>query len=127
MVVLYHYTSSEGCAGILQDGVIRSSTNTTRDAVLGKGVYLTSLPPWTKDKKLINNNWDGRTERLFLNKLDKLNYYIEFNSKNLPDVKKAPGKRDIWMVPYDIILEEVPHEVCVRENNAVLAQSYGYL
>jgi hypothetical protein len=127
MVVLYHYTSSEGCAGILQNGVIRSSTDVTRDALLGNGVYLTALPPWTRDKKLIKNNWDGRSERVFLNKLDNLNYYIEFNSIHLPGVKKARGKRDIWMVPYDIILEEVPHEVCVRGNNVILAQSYGYL
>jgi hypothetical protein len=127
MVLLYHYTSSEGCEGILQDGVIRRSENTTRDAILGKGVYLTALPPWTKDKKLLKNNWDGRSERRLLGILDKLDYYIELDSKDLPEVRKAPGKRDIWMVPYDIVLEEVPHQVCVRGNNVSVAQSYGYL
>jgi hypothetical protein len=127
MVLLYHYTSSEGCEGILQDGVIRSSRNTKRDAILGKGVYLTALPPWTDDTKLIKNNWDGRSERQFLQKLDKLDYYIQFNSEDLPNVKRAPGNRDVWMVPYDIVLEEVPHQVCVRGGNAILAQSFGYL
>lgn len=126
-MLLYHYTSSEGCHGILLDGVIRCSEDTTRDAVLGKGVYLTALSPWTNDNKLIKNNWDGNFEKAILRKLDKLNYYIMFDSRDLPGVKKAKGKRDIWMVPYDIVLEKVPHEVCVRGNNVYLAQSYGCL
>lgn len=126
-MILYHYTSYDGCAGILHDGVIRRSEDMWRDAVLGKGVYLTALPPWTKDKKLLKNNWDGTSERHLLQKLDNLDYYIEFDSRNLPDVKRATGKRDIWMVPHDIVLEDVPHEVCVRGNNVVIAQRYGCL
>ncbi|PNF29924.1 hypothetical protein B7P43_G07270 [Cryptotermes secundus] len=127
MVYLYHYTSSDGYAGILVDGVIRRSTDTNRDAVLGKGVYLTALPPWTDDMKLLKNNWDGSSERRLLEKLDNLDYYIRFDSRDLPNVKRAPGKRDIWMVSYDIVLEEVPHEVCVRGNNVAVATRYGYL
>jgi hypothetical protein len=127
MVLLYHYTSSEGCAGILHEGVIRRSEDTNRDAFLGKGVYLTALPPWTNVQKLIQNNWDGRAERLILQKLDRLDFYIEFDSRDLPNVKRATGKRDVWMVPYDIVLEKVPHQVCVRGNNVILAQNHGYL
>jgi hypothetical protein len=127
MVLLYHYTSSDGCVGILRDGVIRSSGDNNRDAILGKGVYLTALPPWTNDMKLIRNNWDGNAERAFLKKLDNVHFYLEFDSDDLPDVRKSPGKRDIWMVPYDIVLEDVPHQVCVRGQNVKVAQSYGYL
>jgi hypothetical protein len=126
-VLLYHYTSSEGCLGIMLDGVIRSSEDSNRDAILGKGVYLTALPPWTNDKTLIKNNWDGSRERAFLKKLDRVNFYLEFDSKHLPGVRKAPGKRDIWMVPRDIVLELVPHQVCVRGDNVNVARSHGYL
>jgi hypothetical protein len=127
MVKLYHYTSAEGCQGILVDGVIRRSKDTTRDAILGQGVYLTSLPPWTRDMKLLKNNWDGRSERAILRKLDNLHYYIEFNSKHLPGVVRSSGKRDVWVVPYDIDLEDVPHEIFVREHNIAVARSHGYL
>jgi hypothetical protein len=126
MVLLYHYTTAEGCEGILEDGFIRSSTDTTRDAVLGRGVYLTSLPPETDDWRLIKNNWDGR-RRPLLSKLHKVDYYIVFDSDDLPGVTKAAGKRDVWMVPYDIDVEEVPCEVKVRRHNVQLARQYGYL
>ena len=126
MVLLYHYTSSEGCKGILSDGVIRSSTDITRDAILGKGVYLTSLPPSTGDWRLIKNNWDGK-RRVLLKKLDKVDYYIVFDSEDLPGVTRAAGKRDVWMVPYDIDLDEVSCEVGVRRHNVQLARQYGYL
>jgi hypothetical protein len=126
MVLLYHYTSAEGCKGILNDGVIRSSTDTTRDAILGRGVYLTSLPPSTDDWRLIKNNWDGK-RRVLLRKLDKVDYYIVFDSKDLPGVTRAEGKRDVWMVPYDIDLDELPCEVGVRRQNVQLALQYGYL
>jgi hypothetical protein len=126
MVLLYHYTSAEGCKGILSDGVIRSSMDTTRDAVLGRGVYLTSLPPSTGDWRLVRNNWDGK-RRTLLRKLNKVDYYIVFDTKDLPGVTRATGKRDVWMVPYDIDLDEVPCEVGVRRENVALARQYGYL
>jgi len=126
MVLLYHYTSADGCKGILSDGVIRSSTDTTLDAVLGSGVYLTTLPPSTDDWRLIKNNWDGK-RRALLRKLNKVDYYIVFDSNALPEVTKAPGKRDVWMVPYDIDLDELPCEVGVRRQNVQLARQHGYL
>jgi hypothetical protein len=126
MVKLYHYTTADGCKGILKDGRIRRSTDTARDAVLGEGVYLTSLQPSTGDWRLIKNNWDGKRSTM-LNKLDKVDYYIVFDSDDLRDVMKARGKRDIWMVPGDIYLDEVPCEIGVRGNNVQLARQYGYL
>jgi len=126
MVWLYHYTSAEGYTGILSDGVIRSSADTSRDAVLGRGVYLTSLPPSTDNWTIIKNNWDGK-RRALLKKLNKVDYYIVFDSKDLPGVTRAVGKRDVWMVPYDIDLDEVPCDVGVRRQNVQLARQYGYL
>jgi hypothetical protein len=126
MVLLYHYTSAEGCKGILTDGVIRSSTDTTRDAVLGKGVYLTSLPPWTDDWILITNNWDDNSQAFF-SKLNQIDYYIVFDSNNLPRVIKAQDQRDVWLVPYIINLRRVPYEMRVRRHNVQLARQYGYL
>ena len=38
--------------------MIQSSTDYTRDAVLGKGVYLTDINPWESDYKIALNNWD---------------------------------------------------------------------
>ena len=45
MVVLYHYTTKSSLNGIKADKVIYQSTRKQRDAVLGPGVYLTSLNP----------------------------------------------------------------------------------
>jgi hypothetical protein len=104
------------------DGVIRSSTDTARDAVLGRGVYLTSLPPSTGDWRLIKNNWDGKRSAM-LNKLDKVDYYIAFDSKDLPGIMRAAGKRDVWMVPYDIDLDEVPCNVGVRRHKRAAGAS----
>jgi hypothetical protein len=126
MVLLYHYTTAEGCAGILSDGVIRSSTDTARDALLGRGVYLTSLPPSTDDWRLIRNHWDGRRRALF-RKLNKVDCYIVFDAENLPGVTRVTGKRDVWMVPCDVDLDEVPCQVAVRRQNVALAQQHGYL
>jgi hypothetical protein len=88
---------------------------------------MTALPPWTSDNKLISNNWDGNAERAFLRKLDNVHFYLEFDSDDLPDVRRAKGKRDIWMVPYDIVLEDVPHKVCVRGPNVEVARISGLL
>jgi hypothetical protein len=95
--------------------------------MLGKGVYLTSLPPWTSDMKLLKNNWDGRSERTLWSKVENLQYYIEFKSKHLPGVIRSSGKRDVWVVPYDIDLDDVPHEIFVRGENIAVARRHGYL
>jgi hypothetical protein len=114
MPYLYHYTSSEGIEGIRSDGVIRSSTNTTIDAIMGKGVYLTSLDPSTKVDDLLHNNWDdGR--KIYEIRLKDLEYFIRFNSDDLPKARRSPDSRNIWLVPHDIVLNEVPHYVARRD------------
>jgi len=111
---LYHYTSDKGLRGIQRDGVIRKSEDITRDAVLGKGVYLTSLPPSTKDSDLMKNNWDG-SRKFYSTKQNKLDYCIQFKKKDLPCAQKSGGSRNVWMVPHDIDLREVPFRVYERE------------
>lgn len=111
---LYHYTSDEGLRGIQRDGVIRSSADTTRDAILGRGVYLTSLPPETKDTDLMKNNWDGN-RNFYSSKQDNLSQYIQFCKKDLPSAQKSEGSRDVWRVPNDIDLKTVPHRVHKRK------------
>jgi hypothetical protein len=112
MKYLYHYTSSQGLRGILNDGVIWSSDD-TRDAVYGKGVYLTSLPPTTDIWDLLENNWDG-SPQFYLTKLDNLDYCIEFRKKDLPHVQKTGDSRDVWKVPHDIDLGVVQFRVWKR-------------
>jgi hypothetical protein len=114
MSSLYHYTSSEGRKGILRDGVIRSSRDTTLDAVLGVGVYLTALPPETNTWVLLANNYDSRPE-FYLTKLENVEYCIEFRMIDLPYAKKGGGDRDVWMVPYDIDLRKVQFRVWKRK------------
>jgi hypothetical protein len=89
-------------------------------------VYLTALPPSTDDWKLIKNNWDGRRAAL-LKKMKNVDFYIVFDSDDLPGVTRATGKRDVWMVPYDIDLHHVPFDVRVRRQNVQLALQHGYL
>jgi len=114
MSYLYHYTSDKGLRGIQREGVIRSSADTTRDAVLGRGVYLTSLPPSTKDKALLKNNWDG-SRKFSSTKQNNLDYCVRFKTKDLPCAQKSGGSRDVWMVPHDIDLKEVPFRVYERQ------------
>jgi hypothetical protein len=114
MSSLYHYTSSKGLKGIQRDGVIRSSKDMTRDAVLGRGVYLTSLPPSTKDTALLKNNWDG-SRKFYSTKQNNLDYCLQFKKKDLPGAQKAGGSRDVWMVPHDIDVREVPCTVYERQ------------
>jgi hypothetical protein len=94
MSSLYHYTTDEGLRGIQHDGVIQSSADTKRDAILGKCVYLTSLSPSTKTMDLLKNNWDGTT-KFYSTKLDNLEYCIQFKKKDLPCAQEWGGSRDI--------------------------------
>ena len=114
MSYLYHYTSKKGLKGIEKDGAIRSSEDTTRDAVMGKGVYLTSLPPSTKDKHLLKNNWDSSKE-FYSSKQNNLAYCIEFKKKDLYCAQKSEDSRDVYIVPHDVDLEEVPCRVYKRQ------------
>jgi hypothetical protein len=112
---LYHYTSSNGLTGILNDGIIERSGDNVADgdALFGKGVYLTALPPTTDDWLLLANNWDGSVE-FYLTKVDNLNYCIEFRKEDLPRAWKTDNSRDVWLVPHNINLRKVPFRVWKR-------------
>jgi hypothetical protein len=60
-------------------------------------------------------------------KLNKFDYYVLFDSRHLPGVTRTPSTRYVWMVPYDIDLDEVPCNVGVRRQNMEIAHQYGYL
>jgi hypothetical protein len=111
---LYHYTSEEGLRGIQRDGVIRSSSDTTRDAILGEGVYLTTLSPATEDTALVKNNWDGN-KQFQSSKQENVSHCIQFSKKDLPSAQKSGGSRDVWVVPHAIDLKNVPHSVHKRK------------
>lgn len=60
----YHYTNKESLDRILKSGYIKSSTDTTQDCALGKGVYLTTLNPKRHNKEVIaKNNYEGAWKR----------------------------------------------------------------
>jgi hypothetical protein len=114
MSILYHYTSFEGIEGIRRDGVIRSS-GASGDAVWGKGVYLTSLPPSKKVQDPMLNNW-GIVVGHEAGIQPKVNCYISFRTDDLPNVQKTNGVQDVWLVPQPIDLKKVPHRVYERQH-----------
>merc|ERR1711872_639001 len=99
MVKLYHYTDKAGYDAIRKTKKILKSSVGKGDAVMGSGVYLTSLSPQGRSKIVIaKNNYDGN-QYLFANQQNsdgKVDYWFEFD---IPESKlsKYPGKRDIWL------------------------------
>ena len=55
-MILYHYTTAFGIDGISTTGVIRQSQDQIRDAMLGAGVYFTSMDPYRYSKEQIAQN-----------------------------------------------------------------------
>ena len=91
---VYHYTDKEGLDGIIKDGGIRPSVDTKKDAVLGKGVYFTPLPPSTASDKLLDNNYDNATKDP-----SKVDYYIKIDKDKAGRYKEHHGDRIIGVVP----------------------------
>jgi hypothetical protein len=115
MRILYHYAPLEGIEGIRRDGVIRRSENRYKVSIWGKGIYLTSLPPSTMVQEFLNKNSHGSAV-FYSIKQTPLNYYISFRSDDLPDVQKSRKNPDIWLVPHNIDLKNVPHRVYKRQH-----------
>jgi len=59
----YHYTDDAGAKGIAQSGVIKKSTRDRGDAAFGDGTYVTTMPPSRPKRDIIENNYDNRTNR----------------------------------------------------------------
>jgi hypothetical protein len=91
---VYHYTDKEGIKGILESGKIRPSVDTQRDAMMGKGVYLTSKDPSTSTKDLLDNNYDSAAKNP-----EKVDHYIKFNERDVGKVQKYDGERDVVLKP----------------------------
>ena len=53
---VYHYSNSAGMSGIKNSGCIRQSTDIEYDAILGAGVYLTTMSPNSYSKEQIAKN-----------------------------------------------------------------------
>ena len=96
---VYHYTDKVGYDAIRKTKKVLKSDEKTGDAILGSGVYLTSLSPRGRSKIIIaKNNYDGKQYK-FAAKQEaesKVDYWFEFD---IPESKlsKYPGKRDIWL------------------------------
>jgi len=62
MKPLYHYTSKENADLIKKSGFMQKSVVTeNKDAILGEGVYFTSMAPGEKSRfAIVQNNWDDQ-------------------------------------------------------------------
>merc|ERR1719369_1170477 len=102
MVKVYHYTDKAGYDAIRKTKKVLKSEKSKGDALIGDGVYLTSLSPKGRSKILIaQNNYDGNQYKFATNQEadGKVDYWFEFE---IPESKlsKYPGKkRDIWLYP----------------------------
>jgi hypothetical protein len=94
----------------------------TRDAVIGDGVYLTSMLPkngMEKIKTNFNDTFDGTSIQL-----RKVKHYFRFNSSKLAGVEKQKTKRNIWLYRYDINLNVVSFEFVETEKAQDVITSY---
>ncbi|KXJ13888.1 uncharacterized protein LOC110239668 [Exaiptasia diaphana] len=102
----YHYTDERGAYGILSSGIIKESTDTQRDAILGKGVYVTDLPPRTLDNQLLVNNYDGATKAGDTN---NVSYCVQLVARGLQInrfMKDLLTGRQVYKHEGDIMLSE---------------------
>lgn len=108
----YHYTDEAGMKGILESGHIRPSTDTTRDAVLGEGVYFTQLRPNCPNDTLTSNNYGeaGTME-------EKTQFYFRIPTEDLPPGGHCvnEGGRNLCVAPGPIHLSEVKYVVKERK------------
>lgn len=91
---LFHYTDKKGLQGILKSGRILSSTNTTSDCKMGRGVYFTKKPPTCSTKALVQNNY-GRTA----NKNSKVSCFVEYRPYDVGTTKPLEGARKVNLKP----------------------------
>jgi len=104
MVILYHYTNTEGKTAIERSGKINKSERSKHrdDAMYGTGVYLTSLGPDHSTAELLGNNYDGI--RIPQHMKSKTEWYFEFDTSDpdddIDDVEEIGNvrDRDIWIL-----------------------------
>ena len=59
----YHYTDKDGAEGIQESGVIKKSTRDRGDAAFGDGTYVTKVKPSSSKRDIVENNYDNRTNK----------------------------------------------------------------
>lgn len=95
MVVLYHYTSREGHAGIMQTRYVRQSVRSGGGARYGEAVYLTVRDPTIYSTvSIASNNFDGAWARG--GRINKVQVALQFEI-NDSDVEKLALGGDVWM------------------------------
>jgi len=90
---LYHYTDKEGARAIAASGKLKPSVG-PGDQAFGPGQYFTALPPDTKSKDLLKNNWDGIKAPK-----KKIEYVVEVPVESMPNVEPhgRSESRDVWV------------------------------
>lgn len=108
----FHYTDKLSARKIAGSKKILKSIEGT-DAICGAGVYLTTMEPSCGKRAIIRNNYDGRSDRFIVQKLQegKADVAIELF---LPEekVKTCKKERNVYVYPDDINLEEIGFESC---------------
>ncbi|CAH1773185.1 unnamed protein product [Owenia fusiformis] len=105
---VYHYTSEAGIKGIKSSMKIKQSTDKKKDAMLGEGVYFTTMTPRQHSKEeIIRNNWDGAVMAMHTNRLD---WAIELDIPRSRLMKNESDGRDIFAFPGDVNLNDFPHQ-----------------
>ena len=108
---VYHFTSEEGRDGILRDRRIKMSTNTTRDAYYGKGVYLTDVPPGGDDNELLRKLYG----RAYQSKMKNIAVCFRFRARDLkPLVEAVEEKRKVYVTPAEIDIDRVTTDMMSR-------------
>lgn len=106
-IKLYHYTDKQGKNAILQSRYIKMSDDRAGDAILGDGVYLTSMSPFDHSREsIVMNNW------LDPSKTAKTEYVFEVKVSPSNLQKNEAGDRDIYVFPLEnLILSLLPEWV----------------
>lgn len=93
MVILYHYTSHEGRAGIMQTGYVRESCG--RGARYGEAVYLTLEDPISNSVvEIAKNNFDGAWK--YSGRINKVQVALQFEM-DASEVEQLDLGGDVWM------------------------------
>lgn len=90
---LYHYTNKEGVDGIRKSGVILPSTDTRRDAIMGKAVYLTDIAPCNKKYDILENNYGADPGR---RTQDRADYYVKIPRDSVRTFKANDPSREVY-------------------------------
>eukprot|EP00746_Dinoflagellata_sp_MGD_P168274 gnl/MRDRNA2_/MRDRNA2_99598_c0_seq1.p1 gnl/MRDRNA2_/MRDRNA2_99598_c0~~gnl/MRDRNA2_/MRDRNA2_99598_c0_seq1.p1 ORF type:complete len:178 (+),score=15.71 gnl/MRDRNA2_/MRDRNA2_99598_c0_seq1:71-604(+) len=117
---LYHYTTSENAAKILESGTIKASTNTKTDCRLGPGTYFTSKAPNCSKENILSNNYgparNARSGNSRSNPYDsRADSFVKIPTENLWGQGLVNGKdetgRNVWKVNGDVNLKNVGAKV----------------